>query len=81
MFITKIHGNLLITGNVETALSMTNELLELQPGHERATGNKIYYEGEIRNLPPQLEENLRGDDGSVGLATQATVSGINNDVA
>lgn len=56
------------------ALDMTNELLELQPGHERAAGNKMYYEGEIKNLPPHLEGNLRGDDGSPSL--QDTVSMI-----
>lgn len=41
---------------------MTNELLELIPNHERARGNKVYYEKELA-----LEEEkklMRGDDGS-----------------
>lgn len=28
-------------GNIRRALQMTNELLELQPDHERAIGNKV----------------------------------------
>jgi len=28
-------------GNVRRALQMTNELLQLQPNHERAIGNKV----------------------------------------
>lgn len=56
-------------GNVLTALQMTNELLELLPGHERAMGNKQYYETEMRTAAPQVatNERLRGDDGSPEL--------------
>ncbi|XP_055616103.1 prolyl 4-hydroxylase subunit alpha-1-like [Toxorhynchites rutilus septentrionalis] len=49
-------------GNVHTALLMTNELLELVPDHERAVGNKVYYEKELEKDARQ--KALRGDDGS-----------------
>ncbi|XP_055612351.1 uncharacterized protein LOC129758762 [Uranotaenia lowii] len=49
-------------GNVHTALIMTNELLELVPNHERAVGNKAYYEKELEKEARQ--KALRGDDGS-----------------
>jgi prolyl 4-hydroxylase len=49
-------------GNVENALKMTNELLELLPDHQRAIGNKNYYEKELRKLNEKSQ--LRGDDGS-----------------
>lgn len=62
-------------GNIESALEMTNELLELQPGHERAIGNKLYYEGEIESVKlPKFEYNLRGDDGSIDLDVPVKVS-------
>jgi len=34
-------------GNVHRALSMTNELLEIIPTHQRALGNKVYYQNAI----------------------------------
>ncbi|CAD6992267.1 unnamed protein product [Ceratitis capitata] len=46
--------------NVERALTMTNELLELTPDHERARGNKVFYEKEIAEL--QAERQVKGDD-------------------
>lgn len=49
-------------GNVESALSMTNELLQLIPNHERANGNKIYYEKELKEL--SLKKKVKGDDGT-----------------
>ncbi|XP_054081774.1 prolyl 4-hydroxylase subunit alpha-1 [Zeugodacus cucurbitae] len=49
-------------GNVESALTMTNELLELTPNHERARGNKVFYEKEIAEL--KAESKVKGDDGS-----------------
>ncbi|XP_067619710.1 prolyl 4-hydroxylase subunit alpha-1 isoform X2 [Eurosta solidaginis] len=49
-------------GNVEKALVMTNELLELTPDHERAKGNKEFYEKEIAVL--KAERKVKGDDGS-----------------
>lgn len=49
-------------GNVQSALDMTNELLTMVPDHQRARGNKFYYEKE---LAKQNEKSvLRGDDGS-----------------
>lgn len=66
----------IITDNLETALRVTNELLELQPDHERASFNKMYYEDELRNpTTQQSEENVDGDGGT---AAQATVSAIEN---
>ncbi|XP_017076371.2 prolyl 4-hydroxylase subunit alpha-1 [Drosophila eugracilis] len=49
-------------GNIESALTMTNELLQLLPHHERANGNKRFYEKEIAN---QLQlKKMKGDDGT-----------------
>ncbi|XP_011306837.1 prolyl 4-hydroxylase subunit alpha-1 [Fopius arisanus] len=47
-------------GNVARALSMTNELLELVPSHQRALGNRAYYQEEI--LKSQGQRKL-GEDG------------------
>lgn len=51
-------------GNVVSALSMTNELLEINPDHERARGNKQYYEKEMRTerAVSKADLKLRGDD-------------------
>lgn len=51
-----------IKGNVNAALVMTNELLEILPNHERAKGNKGYYEKELAEI--KSTRNKRGDDGS-----------------
>ncbi|KAH8363391.1 hypothetical protein KR084_009467 [Drosophila pseudotakahashii] len=49
-------------GNIESALTMTNELLQLLPHHERANGNKRFYEKEIAS---QLQlKKMKGDDGT-----------------
>lgn len=51
------------------ALEMTNELLEILPDHERAAGNKVYYEKHLENLKlvdqfkPEIK-HAKGDDGS-----------------
>lgn len=50
-------------GDVEKALSMTNELLDLMPDHERAMGNKVYYEKEVEEL--EYTRRKKGDDGMV----------------
>lgn len=50
---------------------MTNELLEIKPNHERALGNKIYYEKELNKL--NSKSTLRGDDGSDEVPTDTTV--------
>lgn len=49
-------------GDVKSALEMTNELLELIPEHQRAQGNKYYYEKELEKI--NEKSVLRGDDGS-----------------
>lgn len=41
---------------------MTNELLQLIPNHERATGNKLYYEKELKEL--SVRKKVKGDDGT-----------------
>lgn len=48
-------------GNTFKALQMTNELLEIVPDHERARGNKAFYERELRKSEKNKE--LRGDSG------------------
>lgn len=49
-------------GNVQSALAMTNELLDIVPDHQRARGNKYYYEKELAKITEK--SILRGDDGS-----------------
>lgn len=49
-------------GDVQSALDMTNELLSLDPEHQRARGNKYYYEKELAKI--NEKSILRGDDGS-----------------
>ncbi|KAK2582088.1 hypothetical protein KPH14_002791 [Odynerus spinipes] len=49
-------------GNVARALSMTNELLELVPTHERALGNRAYYQKEIQSKASSTKKK-RGEDG------------------
>lgn len=41
---------------------MTNELLQLIPNHERAFGNKLYYEKELKEL--STKKKVKGDDGT-----------------
>ena len=41
---------------------LTNELLELEPGHPRAYGNKVYYEGALKKEGGALKQK-RGEDG------------------
>ncbi|KAI1292184.1 Prolyl 4-hydroxylase subunit alpha-2 [Halotydeus destructor] len=48
-------------GNIRHALKLTNDLLELLPNHERALGNKVYYDDMIKK---QTESKLRGDEGN-----------------
>ncbi|XP_032454381.1 prolyl 4-hydroxylase subunit alpha-1 isoform X2 [Nasonia vitripennis] len=50
-------------GNVVRALSMTNELLELVPTHQRALGNRAYYQEEIQKRTNESRRK-RGEDGS-----------------
>ncbi|KAF7990836.1 hypothetical protein HCN44_000641 [Aphidius gifuensis] len=59
-------------GNVARALSMTNELLELVPSHQRALGNRAYYQEEIQKIKVNKK---RGEDGKndVRLTSQFTV--------
>ena len=41
---------------------LTNELLELEPAHPRAYGNKVYYEGALKKEGGTLKQK-RGEDG------------------
>lgn len=61
-----------MTGNIPTALEMTNELLTLLPDHERANGNKKYYELELakEHKSQSSDQLLRGDDGFADDAPQ-----------
>ncbi|XP_023317425.1 prolyl 4-hydroxylase subunit alpha-1 isoform X1 [Trichogramma pretiosum] len=50
-------------GNVVRALSMTNELLDIVPTHQRALGNRAYYQEEIQKKTNESRKK-RGEDGS-----------------
>lgn len=39
---------ILCTGNVDSALTLTNELLEIVPNHSRARGNIPHYEKALK---------------------------------
>lgn len=58
-------------GNIKSALTMTDELLELVPDHERARGNKYYYEKELEKVSEKSQ--LRGDDGSEDVPVDKTM--------
>ena len=60
-------------GNVARALSMTNELLELVPTHERALGNRAYYQKEIQSKASQSKKK-RGEDGKDDTAIPEQVN-------
>ncbi|XP_042233562.1 prolyl 4-hydroxylase subunit alpha-1-like [Homarus americanus] len=51
-------------GNVRQALKLTNELLAERPNHQRAQGNKIYYE---EALQAQQVKKLGDDGDSLGV--------------
>lgn len=63
---------LLHAGDVEKALDMTNELLQLKPDHKRANGNKFYYEKEIKELAEK--KKVKGDDGTDEIPISDLVS-------
>lgn len=65
-------------GNVARALSMTNELLELVPTHERALGNRAYYQKEIQSKASQTKKK-RGEDGQDDTAIPEQVRSIERD--
>lgn len=58
-----------------TALEMTNELLDLLPNHERASGNKVYYEQHlekeklINTHRPEIKR--KGDDGTDEITAES----------
>lgn len=63
-----------VSGKVRDALEMTNELLELAPNHERAAGNKRYYEKELaKEKTTNEDKRLRGDDGSTDVLVDTSV--------
>ncbi|KAJ8937370.1 hypothetical protein NQ314_011918 [Rhamnusium bicolor] len=51
-------------GNIPLALDLTNKLLEILPTHQRALGNKIYYEDELE----KSFSKRKGDDDSEEIA-------------
>lgn len=54
---------------------MTNQLLELLPEHERANGNKIFYEKHLKEEETtKADKKLKGDDGSDELEEDNVVS-------
>lgn len=55
---------------------MTNELLELSPNHDRAVGNKAFYEKELeKEIEMKADKMLRGDDGSPELDVETQTTG------
>lgn len=63
-------------GNTILALTMTNELLELRPDHERAIGNKVFYEKELSTVPAdekKTDNKLRGDTGTKDVVEEEVV--------
>lgn len=55
-------------------MDITNELLELTPHHERAAGNKVFYEKELEKEAEQkADKMLRGDDGSPDTEEQPPI--------
>lgn len=58
-----------------SALKMTNQLLELLPNHERANGNKAFYEKHLKEEEvTKADKKLKGDDGSDELEEDNVVS-------
>lgn len=52
-----------ISGNLLLALELTNKLLEIEPTHQRALGNKQYYQ---KALDSSINSYLRkGDDETI----------------
>jgi len=58
-------------GNVRQALELTNDLLEILPNHERAIGNKVYYDDIIKK---ETLNRKRGDAGNVAKDASITES-------
>lgn len=58
-------------GNVRHALKLTNDILELDPYHPRASGNQQYFSDALA----QMEVQKRGDDGDV--PSESTVKMLN----
>ncbi|KAK9754306.1 2OG-Fe(II) oxygenase superfamily [Popillia japonica] len=56
-------------GDVGLALDLTNKLLELIPTHERAIGNKVYYEDEIAK---SNSVQRKGEDETVAILQNKT---------
>lgn len=53
---------------------MTNQLLELLPDHERANGNKVFYEKHLKEEEvTKADKKLKGDDGSDDLEEENIV--------
>ncbi|CAH1970362.1 unnamed protein product [Acanthoscelides obtectus] len=56
--------------NINLALDLTNKLLEMVPTHERAKGNKVYYEEEIQ----KGSYKKKGDDETDDIITNEGVT-------
>ena len=63
-----------VQGNYRKALKYTDLLIEVDPLHERAHGNKVYYEKYIQEAGGELSANRRkGDDGLDEIDDDSTV--------
>lgn len=62
-----------VTGNVHTALEMTDELLTLVPNHSRAIGNRVFY---LQDISQKGVIRKRGEDGQLDTTSHAQVREI-----
>ncbi|KAJ9592145.1 hypothetical protein L9F63_001261, partial [Diploptera punctata] len=58
-------------GNVHRALTLTNELLEIVPTHQRALGNKVFY---LQDIEKASKEKRRGDDGTDAVQSDQVIT-------
>lgn len=56
-----------LSGNVALALDLTNKLLDILPTHQRALGNKVYYEDEMQKTN---DVKRKGDDGGDDIVNE-----------
>lgn len=52
---------------------MTNELLAIDPLHERAMGNKLFYEKQLLTQMETSSKEMRGDDGTENVPVEKVV--------
>lgn len=48
-------------GNLQIAIDLTKELLQLAPDHSRAKGNLVFYENKIKELEKEHDNKIKSD--------------------